>query len=541
MEAVKYPLTVVSAGTGYGKSYAVQDFLEEYEAATVWIQLSERDNVPARFWEIFTHIVAQVDVSFYKAIIKLGFPNTGEKLDQYMALLHNYTKMQRQIIVLDDFHFIEEPSVIRFLEQSVHNMPVGTSVFLVSRSSPHINTANLILKNCLFTISESDLRFTENELAQYFNQLSISLHPDCLYKIMQDTQGWAFAIKLIAHSYQKVPGYEGYSRSAMRSNIFQFMQKGIWNEISPELKSFLTCLSLIDHLSFDLIELLAAENRELVSEMEQLSDYIRLDRFANVYRIHHLFLEFLSQKQENLPAQLITDTYKITGRWCRENGFLIDAISYFEKIGDYSSIVSIFSSMPAHIPADFAKFAAEILDRAPEAAFETVELLVESHLRVYISLGLWEKSNVLMKRYETKFLKIPMEVSSAEAASAGDTFNQMTLSSLYYSWGYMRHFLCTTDDCYDFDFYFEKYCQYKSKPSAPGKFANYCPGPWINCAGSSRKDALEDYIAALDRMAACVTFHFNGFKSGKAELARGELKFYQGDLRAAEFHIFNAL
>ncbi|MDR1836949.1 MAG: hypothetical protein LBQ89_04740, partial [Treponema sp.] len=51
MDAMKYPLIMVCAGTGYGKTSAVHDFVQEYQATTVWVQLSERDNVGGRFWE----------------------------------------------------------------------------------------------------------------------------------------------------------------------------------------------------------------------------------------------------------------------------------------------------------------------------------------------------------------------------------------------------------------------------------------------------------------------------------------------------------
>jgi len=39
-EAVKYPLVVVCAGAGYGKTSAVHDFAQEYQEVTAWIQLS---------------------------------------------------------------------------------------------------------------------------------------------------------------------------------------------------------------------------------------------------------------------------------------------------------------------------------------------------------------------------------------------------------------------------------------------------------------------------------------------------------------------
>jgi len=209
MEAVKYPLVIVCAGAGYGKTSAVHDFAREYQAATAWVQLSERDNVGGRFWENFTHSMLKVNKPFADAIGKIGFPDTAEKMNQYQNLLRKYVPITKRIAVLDDFHFIENPAVIRFVEESLRNMPEGTVPFLITRSTPRINIAAYISSDRIFNVNEDELCFTEGELAQYFRGQGISLAPDSLRGIMQDTGGWAFAINLIAHSYKKAPGYEG--------------------------------------------------------------------------------------------------------------------------------------------------------------------------------------------------------------------------------------------------------------------------------------------------------------------------------------------
>jgi len=85
IQAVQYPLVLVCAGAGYGKTSAVHDFTQNYQADTAWIQLSERDNIGARFWENFTHTLSQINESFAKVINNIGFPDTTDKFNQYTA------------------------------------------------------------------------------------------------------------------------------------------------------------------------------------------------------------------------------------------------------------------------------------------------------------------------------------------------------------------------------------------------------------------------------------------------------------------------
>ena len=531
MEAVRFPLVMVCAGAGYGKTSAVHDFVEEYQVDTAWIQLSERDNVGGRFWENYVHTMAQVNPAFTNEVSKLGFPDTSDKLNQFHSIAQRFASMEKRIFVLDDFHFIEDPSVIRFVERILLNLPIATSVFMISRSTPRINSIGLASKGQIINISESDLRFTDHELVEYFRQMEIYPKPDSLREIMQDTDGWAFAINLIARAYQKAPGYGGYIRNAMKMNVFKLMETEIWNWISGRLQFFLVRLSLIGHLSVDLIVLLAGEDEGLIAEMERQNAYVRMDSYINAYLIHPLFLEFLSTKQELLSEEEKRETYAIAGNWCNKNGFKIDALSYYEKMGDYPSIVSILFALPAQIPQDIAKYAAVILDRAPVEAFNTVEFLAVLHMRSYMCQGFWKKSIDLGEYYEGLFLALPDE----------NPIKTRTLSRLYYSRSFLRSLMCTMDDCYDFIFYVEKFCECLTKLTDPGIFPTYSPGPWINRAGSPREGAPEEYITELTRRSVLLSHYLCGFKTGEDELARAELKFFQGDTQAAESLIALAL
>ena len=85
-DAMKCSLVVVCAGVGYGKTQAVYDFVREQHIKTIWVQLSERDNIGSRFWENFVHAVAQVNRSFAQELAEVGFPDSEDKLNQYIFL-----------------------------------------------------------------------------------------------------------------------------------------------------------------------------------------------------------------------------------------------------------------------------------------------------------------------------------------------------------------------------------------------------------------------------------------------------------------------
>jgi LuxR family maltose regulon positive regulatory protein len=287
-------------------------------------------------------------------------------------------------------------------------------------------------------------------------------------EIMRDTEGWAFAINLIARSFQKAPGYGGYLRTAMKTNVFRLMETEIWESISERVQYFLVRLSLIDHLSVDLIARLAEREEGLIAELERQSAYVRLDSYINAYIIHPLFLEFLSTKQELLAEEQKNETYAIAGDWCNKNGFRIDALSYYEKTGDYKSILNILYGFPSQMPGDIVRYAAAIFDRVTEEVFDKVEFFAEMHLRIYMCLGLWEKSLELVKKYAAKYPELPEE----------NIDGKRSLALLYFCWAYIRALMCLTEDVYDFDTYIEKACKLISNSIDPGRIGPHCPGAW---------------------------------------------------------------
>ncbi|MCL2271138.1 MAG: LuxR C-terminal-related transcriptional regulator, partial [Treponema sp.] len=248
--------------------------------------------------------------------------------------------------------------------------------------------------------------------------------------------------------------------------------------------------------------------------------------------IHPLFLEFLATKQDLLSDEQKRETYTIAGAWCNQNGFKIDALSYYEKIQDYRSIAGIFIGSRSQIPYDIACYAAAIFERAPQEAFDTEVFLASIHMRAVMCQGRWEDAVKLAEYYEARYLQLPMD----------DDRKMLTLSSIYYCWGISDASMCLSNDVYDFDRHFEKLDKCISKPFDPGILINKNPGgPWICSFGSSRKGAPEEFLAAFKRSTGYLAHCYIGFETGKDELASGEILFYKDDISAAEAYMVRAL
>ena len=524
-KATSYPLVVVCAGAGYGKTSAVYDFMHGVNAHIGWTRLTEHDNIGERFWENLASSSASSDPNHIEAMKAIGFPDSEDKLNRYQTSIRGLFGEKPVIHVFDDFHFIDDPEMVNYADRCIDELPPGSSAILITRSTSNMNIANFVSRGRMFDIGEDDLRFTESELAGYFKQQEIVPHPDELREIYEDTGGWAFAINLIVRSYQKAPSYKGFLRNAMKTNVFTLMEAEYETGTSEKLQRFLIRLSLIESLSVELVSLLAGGDEALLSELKKQSTYMRFDAYTDSYLIHHFYLELLRGKQELLTQKEKIETYRIAADWCNANGIKVDALTYYEKAGDYESIVKIFFDLPTNIPFDIARYTTEIFNRAPEEAFDRVPLLAAMRVRSVMRLGLLEKAEEMIEHYEKKYRNLPKE----------SVFRNHTLGGLYYCKGIMQTMQCTTKDVYDFDNSFKQMDKYLSlSPLDPDSVSGYPVGPWISLVGSERVGAQQAYIDALSRSETYISDCMYGTMTGMTDLARGELLLHQGMIAEAE-------
>jgi LuxR family maltose regulon positive regulatory protein len=532
-KAIECPLVIICAGAGYGKTCAVYDFIAEQKLVTVWIQFSERENASSRAWENFVQAFEHVDKHVAQDFREFGFPDTKEKRMQFYQMYDRGLLKKQFVVVLDDVHLVKNQEVIDYMENTVHHMVSGRkSVIMISREPPQFNIAGLESKGLVANLNEEDLSFTESELAIYMTHEGLSVDAQTLREIFNDTKGWAFAVNFIAQSLKRMPNYSGYVRNAMRKNFFQLMETEVFNMVSNRLQRFLLCLSLVDHLSADLVSILAEGDRSLLDELDQQSSFVRFDSYINTYMIHHLFLDFLRTKQDMLTEEETRRTYQIAADWCSQHDFKMDALSYCEKIKDYKSIVSILSSLHIQLSREIAHYALPILDKAPLDTYKSVLSFASTHMRIVMSLGMWSEALKLMEYYETNLMLMP-----------DCLLRNRTLGGLYYARGHLQMLLSTVNDCYDFHTFYTKMGEYLAKSPTEKNIlmTSYPVGSWINLTGSPRKGSLQEFIDVLQCSEEGASRFFSGCMGGIELLARGELKYYQGDVQAAEALIVKGL
>ena len=530
--SMSYPLVVVHAGTGYGKTQAVRSFLENRDNTHMaWIQIDEWANTPALFWEMY---LERLSLAWPAGGARLPehFPDTAESFAVHSSVIRESSQFPgKHVIVFDDFHLLTNTAVLRFIERTVQILPQNIVVIIISRSTPKFNLIRMMMNERIFIMDEDTLRFTESEIMAYFNQLDLCVERQHIRDIWEYTRGWAFAVNLIGRALANEPKNDRYVLEAMRSNLLRFIESDLSPVLSEPLFRFLLRISLIDHFATDLIKTIAKDDA-LIREMEQLSAYLRYDFQLDAYVIHHLFLDYLQQNQNQLTEAEKRETYQSAAIWCAANHYEIDALSYYEKSEDYDAIMQRINAFHLQIPEDQARCALNILCRMPEHIKAEHPLFPLSNLKLHMSLGHLEEASALVEQYANEY----------EARPESDS-NYRALAGIYGAWGFLRLILSPYTDVYDFDKYLEKQriCYDKAPYESINLYTNQSAGAYALLVGNNRAGAPEEYIGALERSIPHVLHVFKENLDGLDDLARGDLFFYRRNIDDAEKSLKQAL
>jgi LuxR family maltose regulon positive regulatory protein len=531
-KALQKPVVVVCAGAGYGKTQAVYSFVRKYPALVGWIQLSERDNIGKRFWE---NLITGIAAGNKKAAARLAgtdFPETRREFERYLTIPLQETRTDtKYILVYDDFHLIHDKGVLQFLERSITAPFPSITSILITRTEPSLDLRVLESKGLLARITEEDLRFTRDEMAAYFRLLDISPPSQMISSIYYDTEGWAFAIHLAGLSLKNAPPGGAYVNQALRSNIFKLIDSELMAPLPPPVQRFLIKLSLIEHLVPDLLEELAGDP-SVMERMKDLDSFIRFDAYLNAYHIHHLFLDYLRGRQDELTEYDKKDLWHKTAAWCAANNQKMDAINYYEKAGDYARLIGVVDTMSSILPNRIARTLLEIMERAPAEIYDQIAHAQVLRTGLYLTLEMFDKSRE----------ELTTVISKLEAAPPSPTVYR-TLAGCYNILGFIGMNTCSYTRDYNYVHYFEKARKYYDL----NKFEIQPPmsviplSSYLCRVNSEEKGEMEKYIEAISAAIPHTSVTFGGCVLGMDDLCRGELAFFRGDIAGAEQFVLRAI
>lgn len=305
----QYPVTLVSAPAGYGKTTLVSSSCQN-NANCAWLSLDGDDNDPVRFLVNLMAALHRVDPRLTTTSQKLvsSLNNPAAEIKRLVGVLINdvvASKINPIILVLDDLHAIVEPNVIQILDYLIGHLPESLHLVISTRHDPPLALPRLRARGQLAEYRGSDLRFSPDEITNLLNhQLKLSLSPDSINTLEARTEGWIAGLRILTASLG------GYSTPRERDEfithlpisdrpIFEFLAEEVLNRQEPSTRQFLLETGLLFELDAALCQAVTGQEKS-AETLENLYRHnlflVTVDEAGSTYRYHDLFAAFLRQK-----------------------------------------------------------------------------------------------------------------------------------------------------------------------------------------------------------------------------------------------------
>ena len=391
-------LTLLAAPAGFGKTTLLADWLTADSGdgrITAWLSLDSGDNDPALFW------------AYFVAALRTAAPGVGERALALLAstdapteafvvtLLNDLGALSDEVVlVLDDYHVIEEAHIRDGMTYLVEHLPPQVRLVIAGRADPALPLARLRARGELVEIRATDLRFTVDETAAYLNDvMGLELTAADVAALEGRTEGWIAALQLAALSMRGrddvagfIAGFAGDDRYVVDYLVGEVLQR------QPEhVRTFLLQTSILRRLNGPLCDAVTGQDggQAMLEAIERQNLFlVPLDDRRLWYRYHHLFSDVLRARLLDEQRDRIHVLHRRASDWHARNGDQSAAIAHaldgedFERAADLIEMAAR-PAFQARQEATYRRW----LDALPEELFGVRPVLAIALVGVHMARG----------------------------------------------------------------------------------------------------------------------------------------------------------
>jgi LuxR family maltose regulon positive regulatory protein len=395
-----HKLTLVSAPAGSGKTTLVSARAASQRHPVAWVSLDKGDNDLVRFW---SYLVAALQTvpdfdagSVGEDALKLFKAPQPVPIEAILTtLINDITILARDsqeewplVLVLDDLHLIEAPSIFEALTFLLDHLPPQIHLATITRVDPPLPLARLRARGQITELRTADLRFTPDEAADFLKRTTgLTLPSTAVTALEERTEGWIAGLQMAAYSMRGQEDIAGFieaftgksqkaasltvgtngkagglgvatpvraelarasslrkprrkapgSFTASNRYVIEYLLEEVLGREPEDVRTFLLQTSPLDRLTGALCDHLTGEanGQDVLRRLEDANLFIvPLDHDRHWYRYHHLFADSLRKQLEASQPEALPRLHRQASAWYAQNGLLAEAVNHALKAQD---------------------------------------------------------------------------------------------------------------------------------------------------------------------------------------------------------------
>jgi LuxR family maltose regulon positive regulatory protein len=342
---------LLSGPAGSGKTTLLSEFVARLQPPVAWLSLDAGDNDPIRFWTYLIAACQTVLGGLGESALELLRTSQPRPDDAIPTLLLNDLARQDRalVLVLDDYHTIQIPSIHASLAFLLDHLPDSLHIVVSTRADPPFPLARYRARNQLLEIRVQDLRFSVEEAAEFLNRtMELNLSIQEIESLEERTEGWIAGLQLAALSMQGRNDIAGFVKAFTGSNVYiaEYLVEEVLQRQRDDIRMFLLQTSILKRMNADLCEAVVESlerSNEILRRLEHDNLFlIPLDDEGRWFRYHPLFADLLqSRLRQTLAADAVARLHTRASRWYERAGMADEAIQHALAAGEYAAAVHL--------------------------------------------------------------------------------------------------------------------------------------------------------------------------------------------------------
>src|SRR5882757_8651403 len=296
-ESLKYPLTLVSAPAGFGKTMLLSCWAQSLQARyplVAWVSLGEEDNEPRLFWTYALSALDQQQPQRFTPLFKyLQSPEAPPLISVLNALCNLVLDSQEHfVLILDDYHLITEQQIHTTLSYLVERLPPQLHTILATRANPPLPLSQLRARQQVLEVRTDQLRCTAQETRAFFQEvMGLQLPDDLIQQVTARTEGWLVGLQLLGLSLpeQANPATLLQQLSGDQRYILDYLTEEVLRRQPQEVQRFLLYTCILEQLSAPLCDAVMQQkdSQQMLKRLEESNLFVvSLDNKRHWYRYH---------------------------------------------------------------------------------------------------------------------------------------------------------------------------------------------------------------------------------------------------------------
>ncbi len=355
---ISYPMTLISAATGCGKSVTVSQWLEETNHKYGWLSVDEEHNDIQIF---LTYLLTLLKEQWPQKTFGLEYILEGANLSPNLiasTLINDLDQLEDLfVLVMDDYDVIREEKIHEIINGIIRYSPAHFHLVILTQRDPPLKLAKLRAQFQLNEVRMKDLAFTADEAIKLRSLIDSEIPDDQVTNLVKQSDGWitGITVGLMGLAEGIEFGKVIQSLNSQNSIISELLDEEVINGLPIDTLKYLEVTTLLDRFSTDLINTMVVSINDSDLSQSGSEEFIRLSKRRNLFlvpldsvgqwfRYHHVFRsQIQNRKVKYLNEEQVSLLYKSASRWFENQQLLEEALNYAIRSNDMAFAVNLFA------------------------------------------------------------------------------------------------------------------------------------------------------------------------------------------------------